>query len=59
MLLLRTLVIGSLLLSAGHVHSDDYLPSLSSLSSLSSPYNNTIAIAVPLATIQIDGDLAD
>ena len=53
MSLLRTLVIGSLLLSAGHVHSDDYLPSLSP------PYNNTIAIAVPLATIQIDGDLAD
>ena len=53
MILLRTLVIGSLLLSAGYVHSDDYLPSLSP------PYNNTIAIAVPLAAIQIDGDLAD
>ena len=53
MILLRALVIGLLLLLARPVHSDDFLPSLSP------PYNNTIAIAVPLDAIQIDGDLAD
>ncbi len=53
MKLLRALVIGLLLLLARPVHSDDSLPSLSP------PYNNTIAIAVPLAAMKIDGDLAD
>ena len=53
MLLLRTLVTGALLLSAAPARSDvsEPTPSLT--------HNNTIAIAVPLTDIQIDGNLAD
>ena len=53
MAFLRTLVIGIFLLSATPARSNvsEPTPSLA--------HNNTIAIAVPLTDIQIDGDLAD
>ncbi len=53
MVFLRTLVIGALLLSV--------TPSRSTVSESTSSlaHNNTIAIAVPLTDIQIDGDLTD
>ena len=53
MIPLRVLMLGALLLPAGPLLGDASLPSLP----LS--YNNTIAIALPLSDIQIDGDLAD
>ena len=58
MIFLITLAIASLLLSLGPVHSDDHLPSPVPIDDLQD-YNNTVAIAVPLGDIQIDGDLAD
>ena len=53
MISLRLLMLGALLLPAGPLLGDASLPSLP----LS--YNNTIAIALPLSDIQIDGDLVD
>ena len=57
MISLITLTIAALLLSIGPVHSDDHLPS--PVPNDDRAYNNTVAIAVPLGDIQIDGDLAD
>ena len=53
MVFLRILVIGALLLSATLPRSTVFEPTPSLALS------NTIAIAVPLTDIQIDGDLAD
>ena len=53
MVFLRTLVIGALLLSATPVQSN------SSQQQPSAVYNNTIAIALPLDGVQIDGNLGE